>query len=242
MAGPGGRVPEPEGRSGPGAPAPAPHTSTDTSDRGALRALLPVLVPHRALAVRTFLAALLGQSALLALVGLAAHTVGTAVLERVPPDAGTLTALIGLVFVRAVATWWEMDLSHDLAYRVLAELRVRVYDGLARSAPARVGGRRSGDLASAAMGDVEALEFFYAHAVAQLLASGTVFGTGSLVLAVVEPRLLLAVGPAAALLALGPLLEARRRAAHGAAVRRAAAELSAEAVETVDGLGELLAF
>ncbi|MFI1016217.1 ABC transporter ATP-binding protein [Streptomyces sp. NPDC020965] len=192
--------------------------------------------------VRTFLAALVGQAALVALITLAAHTVGTAVLARTAPGAAVLAALAGLVLVRAFATWWEMDLSHDLAYRVLAELRVRVFDGLARSAPARVAGRRSGDLASAALGDVEALEFFYAHAVAQLLASGVVFGGGSVALAVVEPRLLVAVLPAAALLALVPLLDGKGHAVRGAATRAAAADLSAETVDSVDGLRELLTF
>ncbi|MQS35598.1 ABC transporter ATP-binding protein, partial [Streptomyces katsurahamanus] len=139
-------------------------TSTDTStvpapdERGSLRALLPVLGAHRGMTARTVCAALAGQSALVALITLAAHTVGTAVVERAAPGPGVIAALIGLVLARALATWWEMDLSHDLAYRVLAELRVRVFDGLARSAPARIAGRRSGDLASAAMGDVEALE------------------------------------------------------------------------------------
>ncbi|MFF3246990.1 ABC transporter ATP-binding protein [Streptomyces sp. NPDC002870] len=192
--------------------------------------------------VRTFLAALTGQAALVALVTLAAYTVGTSIVERSAPAPGTLAALIGLVLLRALATWREMDLSHDLAYRVLAELRIRVFDGLARSAPARIAGRRSGDLAAAALGDVEALEFFYAHAVAQLLASGVVFGGGSVVLAVVEPWLLAAVLPAAALLVLAPLLDGRGRAMRGARTRGAAAELSAEAVESVDGLRELLAF
>ncbi|UYQ65258.1 ABC transporter ATP-binding protein [Streptomyces peucetius] len=211
-------------------------------ERGALRALLPVLAAHRAMTLRTFCAALAGQASLVALVTLTAHTVGTAVVERRAPGAGTVAALLALVAVRALATWREMDLSHDLAYRVLAELRIRVFDGLARSAPARIAGRRSGDLASAALGDVEALEFFYAHAVAQLAASGVVFGGGTVALGLLDPWLLLAVLPVAALLTLAPVLESRGRAARGARTRAAAADLSAETVETVDGLRELLTF
>jgi ABC-type multidrug transport system fused ATPase/permease subunit len=191
---------------------------------------------------RTCAAALLEQGSLVALLTLAAHTVGTAVIEGRAPSATAVTALVALVLVRALTTWREMDLSHDLAYRVLAVLRVRVFDGLARSAPARVAGRRSGDLAATAMADVEALEFFYAHTTAQLLASGTVLTGGSLVLAVVEPWLLAAVLPVAALLAAAPFADARTRAAHGGRTRAATARLSADTVETVDGLRELLAF
>ncbi|MFE4413204.1 ABC transporter ATP-binding protein [Streptomyces sp. NPDC056821] len=212
------------------------------TERGSLRALLPVLAAHRTMTARTFGAALLDQTALVALVTLAAHSVGTAVVEHSIPAPAAVTALVALVLLRSLATWREMDLSHDLAYRVLAELRVRVFDGLARSAPARIAGRRSGDLAAAALTDVEALEFFYAHAVAQILAGGTVFAAGAAALAVVDTWLLAPVLPAAALLVLGPLLDGRARATRGARTRRAAAELSAEAVETVDGLRELLTF
>ncbi|MGW0915364.1 ABC transporter ATP-binding protein [Streptomyces sp. NPDC002784] len=220
-------------------------TVRDTADmpaRGSLRALLPALAGHRIMMVRTCAAALVEQGSLVALLTLAAHTVGTAVIEDRAPSAGTVTALVVLVLVRALMTWREMDLSHDLAYRVLAELRVRVFDGLARSAPARVAGRRSGDLAATAMADVEALEFFYAHTTAQLLASGVVFTGGAAVLATVEPWLLAAVLPVAALLAAAPFADARGRAARGARTRAAAAKLSADTVETVDGLRELLAF
>ncbi|ELS50421.1 ABC transporter ATP-binding protein [Streptomyces viridochromogenes] len=210
--------------------------------RGSLRALLPTLAGHRSMMARTCAAALLEQGSLVALLTLAAHTVGTAVIEDRAPSAGTVTALVVLVLVRALMTWREMDLSHDLAYRVLAELRVRIFDGLARSAPARVAGKRSGDLAATAMADVEALEFFYAHTTAQLLASGVVFTGGAAALATVEPWLLVAVLPVAALLAVAPFADARGRAVRGARTRAATARLSADTVETVDGLRELLAF
>ncbi|MFJ9637675.1 ABC transporter ATP-binding protein [Streptomyces sp. NPDC101178] len=220
-------------------PSTAPE-SAPTHDTGALRSLLPVLGAHRATVLRTCLAALVDQAALVALVTLAAHTVGTAVIEQRAPSPATVAVLIGLVLLRALATWREMDLSHDLAYRVLAELRVRVFDGLARSAPARIAGRRSGDLAATALGDVEALEFFYAHAIAQLLASGVVFAVAATLLGLLGPWLLLAVVPAALLLLWSPLVEARGRAERGARTRAALADLSAESVESVDGLRELL--
>ncbi|MEU3690913.1 ABC transporter ATP-binding protein [Streptomyces narbonensis] len=219
-----------------------PTTDASVPERGSLRALLPALAGHRAMTARTCAAALLEQGSLVTLLTLAAYTVGTAVIEGRAPSPGTVTALAALVLVRVLMTWREMDLSHDLAYRVLAALRVRVFDGLARSAPARVAGRRSGDLAATAMSDVEALEFFYAHTTAQLLAAGTVFTGGATVLATVEPWLLAAVLPIAALVIAAPFAEAHGREVRGARTRTAVAELSADTVETVDGLPELLAF
>jgi ABC-type multidrug transport system fused ATPase/permease subunit len=190
---------------------------------------------------RTIISCLIDQAALVVLVTWLAHIVGRAVIDHVAPDLATIGILAGLVLLRAVATWRQMDLSHDLAYRVLAELRVRIYDGLARSAPARIAGRRSGDLAATAMNDIETLEFFYAHTTAQLFASGLVFVSGTAVLGVVDPWLALAVLPAAAALMVHPLLGDRGRTVRGEQVRTAMASLSADAVDTVDGIRELLA-
>ncbi|MEU8203679.1 ABC transporter ATP-binding protein [Streptosporangium sp. NPDC049046] len=209
--------------------------------RRVLRGLLPALRPHRRMVARTIISCLVDQVALVVLVTWLAHTAGRAVIEHAAPGPGTVCGLGGLVLLRAVATWRQMDLSHDLAYRVLAELRVRIYDGLARSAPARIAGRRSGDLAATAMNDIETLEFFYAHTIAQLLASGAVFVSGTAVLGLVDPWLALAVLPAAAALMAHPLLGDRGRTLRGERVRTATARLSADAVDTVDGIRELLA-
>ncbi|MFI0352580.1 ABC transporter ATP-binding protein [Actinomadura sp. 9N407] len=209
--------------------------------RRVLRGLLPALRPHRRTVVRTIAACLIDQASLVVLVTWTAHTLGRAVIDGAAPGPATVCVLGGLVLLRALATWRQMDLSHDLAYRVLAELRVRIYDGLARSAPARISGRRSGDLAATAMNDIEALEFFYAHTIAQLLASGLVFTAGTAVLGTLDPWAAVAVASAAAALMVHPLLGDRGRDARGERVRTATARLSADAVDTTDGIRELLA-
>jgi ABC-type multidrug transport system fused ATPase/permease subunit len=206
-----------------------------------LRGLLPALRPHRRTVTRTIAACLIDQASLVVLVTWTAHTLGRAVIHGTTPGPATICGLGGLVLLRALATWRQMDLSHDLAYRVLAELRVRIYDGLARSAPARIAGRRSGDLAATAMNDLEALEFFYAHTIAQLLASGLVFTAGTVVLGMLDPWAAIAVLCAAVALVTHPLLGDRGRDARGERVRTATARLSADAVDTTDGIRELLA-
>lgn len=227
--------------------APQPPTNTPSTHtpaappRRALRRLLPALRPHRAMAARTAAACLVDQACLVVLGTWLAYATGRAVIDGAAPDGTTVGALIGLVLLRALATWRQMDLSHDLAYRVLARLRVRVYDGLARSAPARIAGRRSGDLAATAMNDIEALEFFYAHTIAQLLASAVVFAAGAVALGLLDPWLLIAALAAAAALLAHSLLGTAGRAARGEVTRAATARLSADTVDTVDGLRELLA-
>src|SRR5688500_6971577 len=113
---------------------------------------------------------------------------------------------------------------------------------MARIAPAHDDGRRCGDLSATAKAVLETLQIFYAFTTAQLHTSGTVFTGGSVLLALVEPWLLVAVLPVAALLAAAPFADAGARTVRGGRTRTAVAALSADTVETVDGLRELLAF
>ena len=50
-------------------------------------------------------------------------------------------------------------MAHDLAFRLLAEMRIDMYDKLDPLAPAYLHRRRSGDLISIVGGDVETVEF-----------------------------------------------------------------------------------
>ncbi|KWX01010.1 HlyB/MsbA family ABC transporter [Carbonactinospora thermoautotrophica] len=207
-----------------------------------LARLLPALRPHGRGLAATLLVCVLNQAALVALGTAAAWLVGHALRAGFGELAPVLVLLAGLVIVRTGLTWAEMAISHDLAYRLLAELRVRCFDGLARIAPARLLGRRSGDLAAAALADVEALEFFYAHAVAQVVASVLVLAGGLAALALLDPLLAFAVTPFAALVASVPWWRQRAAAEQGWRVRAAAAALSADVVDTVQGIRELSVF
>ena len=96
----------------------------------------------------------------------------SAVLVGQVATGGNLTpwlwALAALVPATAVLRWLDSFVSHDLAYRLLAELRIRLYQLLDPLAPAYLVRRRSGDLVSALLGDVELIELFYAHTISPL--------------------------------------------------------------------------
>ena len=77
-----------------------------------------------------------------------------------------LSGLIALVFAlvtgHAVSTLFEVWWSHEVAYRILHTLRVHIYSSIERIAPLGLQGKRTADIASAAMNDAEQLEWFYA--------------------------------------------------------------------------------
>ncbi len=66
----------------------------------------------------------------------------------------------------ACCTGSKSWMAHDMAYRLLAEMRIALFAKLDALAPAYLLRRRSGDLVGLATQDVETIEYFFAHTVA----------------------------------------------------------------------------
>lgn len=208
---------------------------------GALRRLAPVLAHHKRGVAVTVAAALANQVLGVGAAVAAAWLTGQVAVGAAPGQlTGGLVALGLLAAAKAAAAWIESWVAHDMAYRVMVDLRAEAFDGLTRLAPAWLLGRRSGDVATAALADVEALEWFYAHTAAQV-AVAVLTPVGALAaLAVIEPRLAAAVLPFVILLALVPVALLRRGDRDGRAVRQGLALLQAETADAVQGLRELV--
>ena len=156
--------------------------------------------------------------------------------------AGGLALLAVAVLGACVGTWAAGWLSHAFAFRYQAKLRVLLYDGLERSAPRNLLGRRSGDLGATAMGDIDALEGFFAHLAVNVTVAVAV-GIGAVVaLAVMQPvfALIAAIGMAAS--AVIPGIVAARTKRGGELLRSELGALNADVVDGVQGLRELLVF
>jgi len=206
-----------------------------------LARLIPPLQPEWRRIVGSYVLATTSLLALAAIGVLAALCVGGAVVHGAWPPAVWWVAMVVLVLLRTLLTWREMDVSHALAYRVLARLRVALFDAYARSVPAR---RRehSGRAASVAMTDIEKLEFFYAHTLAQLGASATLFVAALGVAAALMPA-------AALVMVFGAVLVALTARAGAGAARRVGDEeqaerehLSERLVDALGALREILAY
>jgi ATP-binding cassette subfamily C protein CydCD len=153
-----------------------------------------------------------------------------------------LWTLAALVPASAILRWLDSWISHDLAYRLLAELRIQLYHLLDPLAPAYLIRRRSGDLVSALLGDVELIELFYAHTISPLFVAILVPGAVLISLGLLAPPLAFILVPFLVAVALTPLLAARQSAQLGAALREATGELTAHAVDSVQGLRTIAAF
>jgi thiol reductant ABC exporter CydC subunit len=197
-----------------------------------------------------------GRLALCVLAGAAATGFGVALLAtsgfmlaRASEHPGILAISVAVVAVRAfsvgrgVSRYLERLTSHDVAFRVLADIRVAIYRRLERLAPAGLAAFRSGDLLAALISDVDATQDLFIRGIGPPLAALLV-GAGAVTVC------LLILTPAGGLLALGLLaagaaapalaVAASRRAARATAPARG--ELSATVTDLLAGAAELHAF
>jgi ATP-binding cassette, subfamily C, bacterial CydC len=208
-----------------------------------LRALLRAGRPpagHVALSVA------LGSLATLAGIGLL--SLAGYLISRSAEHPPVLELTVAIVAVRAcgiakpVARYFERLRSHDLAFRVLARMRVTFYRKLEPLIPGRTHGFRQGELLAGVVGDVDATQNLFLRGIGPPLVA---LVTGSIAVALAA-----AVLPSAALvLAAGligggvfvPALAWHSGRSAGPRRARARAELTTELVELLRGAPELVA-
>lgn len=210
---------------------------------GALRRAAALVRPRRG---RLALSILLGAGAVAAAIALLAVAGVLISKASLRPEILTLTVFTvsvrALAIARALLRYLERLVSHDLALRVLADLRVRFFERLAPLVPEGLRGLRGGDVLARFVADVDALQDLYLRALGPpLVALVVVLVVGGFLLVVLPPAALILV---AALLVAGLVVPAIAAAAARASGRRQAparAELAAELAEVVRGAPELAA-
>jgi ATP-binding cassette subfamily C protein CydC len=213
----------------------------------ARRPLLRLLRLARPLRSQLLLSVVAGAAAIGC--GVALLAVSGFLLARASEHPGILAISVAVVAVRAfsvgrgVSRYVERLASHDVAFRVLADVRVAIYRRLERLAPAGLAAFRSGDLLARLISDVDATQDLFIRGIGPPLAAALV-GGGAVT------ACLLILAPAGGVLALGLLaagaavpalaVAASRRAARAAAPARG--ELGATMTDLLSGAAELQAF
>jgi thiol reductant ABC exporter CydC subunit len=207
------------------------------------RGMVAVLRGYRRPFAASVAAGVVNQGLQVAAGALAAWVVGAAVTGR---GAGELWPWVGVlaavVVVRAVAAWLEAWLSHELAFRILAEVRHWVFRAFERIAPGGVAGRRSGDLVARAMADSEGMEMFYAHTLIYVVVAAVLPPAVLVALALVAPLVALAVVPFVLGAGVVPLWLRALARRQGDELRRATAAVNTEVIDAVQGLREVVSF
>src|SRR5260370_41303207 len=134
-------------------------TSAPAAGRNSLLRLLRLAKPMRR---ELLLAVLAGAAACGA--GVALLAASGFLLARASQHPNIVAISVAVVLVRALSVsrgllrYLERLFSHDVAFRVLADVRVRIYRKLERLAPAGLAAFRSGDMLTRLISDVDATQ------------------------------------------------------------------------------------
>ncbi len=210
-----------------------------------MRTLLELLRLSRPPRARVAASVALGTLAVLSGVGLmafAGYLISRAA-ER-PPVLSLGVVIVAVRFfglARPLTRYLERLTSHDLAFRLLARLRVAFFTRLEPLVPARLEGYRRGDLLARMVGDVDALQNLFLRGLTPPLVALLSGAVSVAVCAAYLPAAGLVL--AAGLLTSGvvvPLVAARGGRRSGARQAGARAELTVELVELLRGSPELV--
>lgn len=163
-----------------------------------------------------------------------------------PSIAELQVAIVGVRFFglsRGVFRYLERYISHRVNFKLLARLRVWLYERLEPLAPARLQQHRSGDLLARIVADINTLEHFYVRVLAPPLVAVLTLGLMALLLGQFDGRLPLILTIFLVLAGGGlPLLIGRLGGGTGARLVGTRSELNATLVDAIQGLPDLLAF
>ena len=204
------------------------------------RRLLELIRPWWGELALTFVLGLAHHSSIIGLSVISALLVGQVITQ------GDLTVLLwllgGFVPMAAFFTWAESWVAHDMAYRLLAEMRVDVYNKLDPLTPAYMVRRRSGDLVSIVGGDVELVEFFFAHTITPAFVAILVPAGVLATLAFVAWPIALVLSPFLVAVAISPFMAQKRSEGLGEELRSQLGEVHSHMVDSIQGIREISAF
>ena len=148
----------------------------------------------------------------------------------------TLAPLSALLF------YLESWQAHDMAFRLLARMRIDLYEKLEPLAPAYMVRRRSGDFVSVVGGDVETVEFFFGHAVSPMIVAILIPGGLLIALSVIAWPIAVVLAPFLVAVAVSPFFANSRIERLGDEIRGRMGDIHAYMVDSIQGMREITAF
>ncbi|GAB6266086.1 MAG: ABC transporter ATP-binding protein [Methanothrix sp.] len=211
--------------------------------RSVWRRLVYPIRPHLGLMSLAVISEILRQVS-----GIGVAVLGAALFARAV--AGTATgelypyaaAMIILGLARGTFGYLGPYLSHVAAFRILVDLRDEFFWAIEPLAPAKLARRRTGDLVSTAVSDIELLELFFAHTAGPAVVAFIVPIIALSALATINLLLAEALLIFLILLILMPRLAFWLGTTLGERLRGQQALLNSQELDTIQGMKEILSF
>ena len=148
-----------------------------------------------------------------------------------------IAILIGLALMRGALRYLEQLCNHYIAFKLLADIRDKVFGKMRELTPAKLSSSDAGDLISLITSDVELLEVFYAHTISPIFIALIVSTIMTILLACIHPLCgLVALISYAVTGILLPLWTYRRMGSLGKQLRSKTATLSNCVLENIQGV------
>ncbi|MGM9940668.1 MAG: thiol reductant ABC exporter subunit CydC [Bulleidia sp.] len=151
--------------------------------------------------------------------------------------------LIIMAVARGFLRYGEQRNNHDIAFRLLALIREKVFAALRRLSPAKLEGRDAGDLISLITSDIELLEVFYAHTISPIMIA-VIFSMIMVCLISFYSWIAGMIAVIAYVLVgvVVPIVTSKASKENGMQFRTASASLSGFVLESLRGLPEIIGF
>ena len=176
--------------------------------------------PYRGEMAAAILSALFKQGTVIAAAGITSYIVGLALSGTLGDRSGTLIAvLLVCVLLRALSYFGEMYFAHDVAFKVIRNFRLDLYEKICEVSPAYTLRKKTGQLGQAIVADVEVLELFLAHTFSTFFIALVVTLIIAVVLWQISPVMVMLMLLAALLLVSVPYAVRKRSQKVGATVR-----------------------
>ncbi|PID82525.1 MAG: ABC transporter ATP-binding protein [Clostridiales bacterium] len=151
--------------------------------------------------------------------------------------------ILAMGLLRGVFHYIEQLCNHYIAFKILALIRDKVFMKLRELSPAKLEGRKKGELISLITGDIELLEIFYAHTISPvLIASLTVI---IMVVFISHYNIILGLLSLIAYVFVGVVLtfvSGKRNGTLGDDLREEASYMNSFFLESLRGIREVLQF
>ena len=143
---------------------------------------------------------------------------------------------------KGLFSFLEMYQCHLVAYKIIEKIRNLLYDAISAAAPQSVLKTRSGKISAALVDDAESTEVFFAHTAGAYIVALVCTVLYLTALAFLSLRIAAVVCTACILVAAVPYFFNPITKKVGDEIREGLATVNAEAVDTVQGLREILIF
>jgi len=202
--------------------------------------LLSQLKPYRGKMVVSVLTGILKEVCIMTAVGVCAYMSAVAIEGGDLSGVPWLWILAACVVGRGFATYMESYLSHDVAYRALVDYRLKLYDKFVTLCPDILLKKRSGQVATTLMNDVEMLEWFYGHTVGFVVMVTIICIAITAFLATLHWSLAVAIVVCIAAIFSVPFIMKGKADEQGAECRFRLGEANSVTLEGINGMNEIL--